>query len=186
MHTESETMMATIQMLSADEARRAIPALSSLMEDSIEDNASMGFMAPYDAEAVQAFWQDVASNVAAGTTLLAVAVSDGEIVGTVQAALAQKPNQPHRADVMKLIVLRRHRGQGIARNLMEALDAVCLSHNRWLLVLDTATGSDAEAIYPRLGWQKAGVVPDYALYPDGGYCPTTFFYKRLKDGSASS
>nr|WP_272211886.1 GNAT family N-acetyltransferase [Marinicella sp. W31]MDC2877776.1 GNAT family N-acetyltransferase [Marinicella sp. W31] len=152
-----------------------------LLADSIEDNASMGFMAPYDAGAVEAYWRQVADGVAAGVVILAVAEEGGEIIGTVQAGLAQKPNQPHRGDVMKLIVLRRARGRGIARRLMDALEAECRVRGRLLLVLDTATGSAAEAIYPRFGWNRVGVVPDYALYPEGGYCDTTFFYKRLGD-----
>ena len=170
-----------IRPLNGDEILVAVPALAALLADSIEDNASMGFMAPYDAAAVEAFWRQVAHGVEVGSVVLLVAELDGEIVGTVQAGFAQKPNQLHRADVMKLIVHRKARGRGIARKLMEALDAACLESGRWLLVLDTATGSDAEAIYPRLGWQRVGVVPDYALYPDGGYCGSTFFYKRLRE-----
>tara|TARA_B100000614_G_scaffold102228_1_gene91917 strand:- start:839 stop:1369 length:531 start_codon:yes stop_codon:yes gene_type:complete len=173
--------MTTIRFLSAEEAVAAIPALSELLRDSIEDNASMGFMAPYDRSEAHAFWQGVADGVADGFTVLAVAADGDDIVGTVQAGFARKTNQPHRGDVMKLIVRRDMRGRGIARLLMERLEAECLKRDRWLMVLDTATGSAAEAIYPRLGWQRVGVVPEYALYPDGDYCGTTFFYKRLVD-----
>ena len=173
--------MTTIRFLSAEEAVAAIPALSELLRDSIEDNASMGFMAPYDRSEAHAFWQGVADGVADGFTVLAVAADGDELVGTVQAGFARKPNQPHRGDVMKLIVRRDMRGRGIARLLMERLETECLKRDRWLMVLDTATGSAAEAIYPRLGWQRVGVVPEYALYPDGDYCGTTFFYKRLVD-----
>ncbi|MGV0909289.1 N-acetyltransferase family protein [Martelella sp. FOR1707] len=173
--------MTTIRFLSAEEAVAAIPALCDLLRDSIEDNASMGFMAPYDPEQARAFWQGVADGVADGFTVLAVAADGDDIVGTVQAGFARKTNQPHRGDVMKLIVRRDMRGRGIARQLMERLEAECLQRDRWLMVLDTATGSAAEAIYPRLGWQRVGVVPEYALYPDGDYCGTTFFYKRLID-----
>ena len=136
-------------------------------------------MAPYAAEEARTFWQGVGDGVADGFTVLAAATDGSNIIGTVQAGFARKPNQPHRGDVMKLIVRRDMRGRGIARRLMEQLEMECLKRNRWLLVLDTATGSPAEAIYPRLGWTRVGVVPDYALYPDGGYCGTTFFYKRL-------
>ncbi|MAM10262.1 MAG: GNAT family N-acetyltransferase [Rhizobiaceae bacterium] len=176
--------MTNIRILSAEEAATAIPALCELLRDSIEDNASMGFMAPYDPAEARAFWQGVANGVAEGFTALAVAVNGENIVGTVQAGFARKSNQPHRGDVMKLIVRRDMRGQGLARQLMERLEAECLKRDRWLMVLDTATGSPAEAIYPRLGWQRVGVVPGYALYPDGGYCGTTFFYKRLVDNRA--
>lgn len=168
-----------IRLLSAAETVAALPALAALLRDSIEDNASMGFMAPYDEETALAFWRGVSESVRDGFTLLAVARVNGEIAGTVQAGFVRKPNQPHRGDVMKLIVRRDMRGRGIARRLMERIESECLKHGRWLLVLDTATGSDAEAIYPRLGWHRAGMVPDYALFPDGGYCASTIFYKRL-------
>ena len=89
------------------------------------------------------------------------------------------PNQPHRGDLKKLLVHRSARGRGLARLLMEAAEREAARRGKTLLVLDTATGSDAEAIYPRLGWEPVGVIPDYALWPEGGPCATTFFYKRV-------
>ncbi|MBY4608439.1 GNAT family N-acetyltransferase [Rhizobium sp. 9T] len=171
--------MPHIRILSAEEARAAIPALSRVLADCVAGGASVGFMQPYAPEDAEPYWRDVADAVAAGANLLLVAEFGGSIVGTVQVGAAQMPNQPHRGDLKKLLVHRFARGRGLARLLMEAAEREAAKHGKTLLVLDTATGSDAEAIYPRLGWQRVGVIPDYALWPQGGFCDTTLFYKRL-------
>ncbi|AJY46203.1 GNAT family N-acetyltransferase [Martelella endophytica] len=171
--------MTEIRLLDADALEAALPAMVALLEDSLDDNASMGFMAPFDGPSVRKFWQQTAAGIRSGSHILFIAEEAGEIVGTVQVGFAQKANQPHRADLMKLIVLRSARGRGIARRLMEAAEAESLRQGRWLLVLDTATGSPAEAIYPRLGWNRVGEIPLYALNPDGSYCGSTYFYKKL-------
>ncbi len=88
-------------------------------------------------------------------------------------------NQPHRADVAKMLVLRRARRQGVARRLLDALEAAARGRGRSVLVLDAVTGGDAERLYERAGWTRVGVVPRYALMPDGAFCATTFFYKHL-------
>jgi GNAT superfamily N-acetyltransferase len=121
--------------------------------------------------------------VGEGATLLLAAERTGRIVGTVQVGIRQMPNQPHRADIRKLLVRESERGRGIARALMTAAETEAVRCGKTVLVLDTATGSPAEIVYERLGWQRAGVIPDYALYPDGRFCATTFFYKRI--GGAS-
>ncbi|ANL45036.1 GCN5-related N-acetyltransferase protein [Rhizobium phaseoli] len=171
--------MPDIRILSAEEARAAIPALSQVLADCVAGGASVGFMQPYTAEDAESYWCDVADAVAAGGNLLLVAELAGSIVGTVQVGAAQMPNQPHRGDLKKLLVHRSARGRGLARLLMEAAEREARKRGKTLLVLDTATGSDAEAIYPRLGWERVGVIPDYALWPQGGFCDTTLFYKRL-------
>ncbi len=125
------------------------------------------------------FWQRVAAGVAAGERALLVAEDDTGVVGTVQLILAQPDNQPHRADLAKLQVHRRARRQGLAEALMRAAEAAALDAGKTLLVLDTVTGGDADRLYTRLGWQRVGEVPGFALWPRGGPCPTTFFYKVL-------
>jgi GNAT superfamily N-acetyltransferase len=97
----------------------------------------------------------------------------------VQLVLAQPDNQPHRADVSKMLVHRRARRQGVAQRLMAMVDAVARAEGKTVLVLDTVTGGDAERLYARSGWQRVGSVPDYALMPDGALCATTVFYKRV-------
>ncbi|QRY66902.1 GNAT family N-acetyltransferase [Ensifer sp. PDNC004] len=173
--------MSDIQIRLLDEAqtREAIPALAEVLSDCVEGGASVGFMQPYPPEAALAYWRGVAEAVAGGETLLMVAEVAGRILGTVQVGVAQMPNQPHRGDLKKLLVHRDARGKGLARRLMDAVEREAATRGKTLLVLDTATGSDAEAIYPRLGWERVGVIPDYAMWPEGGLCATTFFYKRI-------
>ncbi|PWE56070.1 GNAT family N-acetyltransferase [Metarhizobium album] len=171
--------MTTLRLLTGAEARAAIPGLCEVLADSVTGGASVGFMQPYAAADAEPYWQGVAEQAEAGATLLMVAETDGEIVGTVQVGVAQMPNQPHRGDLKKLLVHSKARGQGLGRQLMMAIEQEAAKAGKTLLVLDTATGSPAESIYPRLGWTRVGVIPDYAMWPEGGYCPTTIFYKRL-------
>lgn len=172
-------MTLSIRILTATEARAATADLCEVLSDCINGGASLGFMLPFTPEDAKAYWQGIADDVEKGGIILAAAEVDGRIVGTVQVGLASKPNQPHRGDLMKLLVHRSARGLGLSRKLMEAVEAEAASRGRTLLVLDTATGSDAESIYPRFGWERVGVIPDYALWPQGGFCDTTLFYKRI-------
>lgn len=172
-------MTATIRILDAAEARAAIPDLCETLSDCINGGASLGFMLPFEPRDGEAYWSEIAGEVEKGGIILGVAEVDGKVVGTVQVGLASKPNQPHRGDLMKLLVHRSARGLGLSRKLMAAVEEEAARRGRTLLVLDTATGSEAEAIYPRFGWQRVGVTPDYALWPQGGFCDTTLFYKRI-------
>ena len=136
-------------------------------------------MLPIERRAAEDFYEGVVEKIASGSTILLVAFLDGALVGTVQLNPELKPNQPHRADVSKLLVDRSGRNRGVGRALMEALEESAKARGRWLLCLDTATGSDAERLYEKLGWQRLGVVPRYALWPHGGFGDTTFFWKDL-------
>ncbi|MBO9629403.1 MAG: GNAT family N-acetyltransferase [Shinella sp.] len=171
--------MSDIRLLDQTEAQARIGELSEVLADCVTGGASVGFMAPYGPADAVPFWQGVAAAVGAEATLLFAAEREGRIVGTVQIGISQMPNQPHRADVKKLLVMESERGRGVARALMTAAEAEAARRGKTVLVLDTATGSPAETVYERLGWQRAGVIPDYALYPDGRFCATTFFYKRI-------
>ncbi|TCQ11557.1 ribosomal protein S18 acetylase RimI-like enzyme [Rhizobium sp. PP-F2F-G36] len=173
------TTLPAIRRLTGEDARAAIPELSAILIDCIDGGASVGFLSPFGDEDAATYWTGVADAVTAGHSVLLVAEADGEILGTVQLGIGLPPNQPHRADLKKLLVHRRGRGRGLARLLMTAAESQSLALGRHLLVLDTATGSPAEAIYARLGWSRAGVIPDYALFPDGSFCGSTFFYKSL-------
>lgn len=168
-----------IKILDATETRAALPALAEILSDCVNGGASVSFMLPFSPDDAVPYWSRVASEVEAGSTLLLIGEHQGEIVGTVQLGLAQMPNQPHRADVKKLLVHRKARGLGLARQLMESASTEARKHSKTLLCLDTATGSPAEAIYAHLGWEKAGIIPNYALFPDGSYCATTLFYKGI-------
>ncbi len=171
--------MPDIRLLSAVEARTVLGDLCDVLADCVNGGASVGFMQPYMPADALPYWQNVADSVESGATLLFVALTEDRVVGTVQVGAAQMPNQPHRGDLKKLLVHSSARGKGLARLLMEAAEREAARIGKTLLVLDTATGSDAEAIYPRLGWQRVGVVPDYAMWPEGGLCDTTIFYKRI-------
>ena len=172
-------MTIEIRLLTEADARAAHDSLCHVLSDCVAGGASVGFMSPYSPDDARPYWSGVIEAVAANATLLLAAEVDGEIVGTVQVGISQMPNQPHRGDLKKLLVSRTARGQGISRLLMDAAEREAARRGLTLLVLDTATGSLAESIYPKLGWERAGVIPDYALFPDGRYCDTTLFYKRL-------
>jgi GNAT superfamily N-acetyltransferase len=154
--------------------------LAQLLIACVEGGASVSFMLPLTMERAEAFWQRVFDGSTRGERLLLVAEdAAGAIVGTVQVVLDLPENQPHRGDIAKLLVHPDARRQGIAAALMQAAEEAALAAGRTLLVLDTVTGGDAERLYPRLGWQRCGVIPNYALWPTGGFCDTTVFYKAL-------
>src|SRR5262245_40177185 len=127
------------------------------------------------------FWQNALASAARGERIVLVAeeVDSNAIVGTVQVVHATPENQPHRADVAKMLVYRRARRRGVGTALMQAAEAAAREAGKTLLVLDTVTGGDAERLYARLGWQRCGVIPGYALWPRGGLCSTTVFYRVL-------
>ncbi|MDE3767769.1 GNAT family N-acetyltransferase [Sinorhizobium meliloti] len=168
-----------IRVLTAGDTLAALPALAEILSDCVEGGASVGFMQPFSPNDAVHFWEGVAAAVGRSETVLLAAEVDGRMVGTVQLGVSTMPNQPHRADVRKLLVHRDARGLGLSRRLMDAAEAEAVRRGRRVLVLDTATGEPAEAIYERFGWTRAGIVPDYALMPDGRCCATTFFYKHL-------
>ena len=170
----------TIRRLGINEAAACVEALAELLIDCVEGGASVSFMRPLSREKALAFWRGVAEGVARGERILLVADDDaGRIVGTVQLIPSQTDNQPHRADVAKMLVHRKARRKGVAQRLMAALDEAARSEGKSVLVLDTVTGGDAERLYERAGWQRVGEVPRYALMPDGAFCGTTFFFKHL-------
>jgi GNAT superfamily N-acetyltransferase len=175
--------MSDIRLLDHEETRARLGELAEVLSDCVTGGASVGFMAPYGPADALPFWEGVAAAVGEDATLLFAAERAGRIVGTVQVGIRQMPNQPHRADLKKLLVKTSERGRGLARALMEAAETEAARRGKTVLVLDTATGSPAETVYEKLGWQRAGVIPDYALYPDGRYCATTFFYKRIGEGA---
>lgn len=172
-----------MRLIDPGEAAERIAELSAVLMDCVEGGASVSFMAPLTRERADAFWRAVTQGVAAGDRLLLVAEAPAsrEIVGTVQVVFAGPENQPHRGDVAKMLVHRSARRQGLGALLMRAAEEAALAAGRTLLVLDTVTGGEAERLYARLGWTRVGVVPDYALWPDGRRCDTTFFYKRLSE-----
>lgn len=170
----------TISTLDGPGALAAVDELAEVLVDCVAGGASVNFLAPFGPAEAAAFWRRTADDVVAGRAVLVVARLDSSIVGTTLVLPAPQPNQPHRADVGKVLVHRRARRRGVAAALMEAAERAALALDRPLLTLDTVRGDDAERLYERLGWQRVGVIPDYALFPDGRLCDTVVFYKRLR------
>lgn len=156
-----------------------LDGLAAVLADCVAGGASVGFMQPLPVERARAFWSGLADDVAAGRRALLVAEDPAGILGTVQLILGLPENQPHRADIAKMLVHRRARRTGVGAALMRAAESVARAEGRSVLVLDAASPGDAERLYRRLGWQAVGIVPHYALMPDGGRCDTCFYFRRL-------
>jgi GNAT superfamily N-acetyltransferase len=153
--------------------------LADVLVDCVEGGASVSFMLPMTREKALDFWRRCAAGAATGERILIVAEDAAGIVGTVQLVLDQPENQPHRADLSKMLVLRRARQRGIGEALMREAEQVAIERGRTLLVLDTAS-AEAARLYARTGWRRCGTIPGYALLPHGGLCDTTVFYRELQ------
>ena len=169
---------AEIIVLDAAAAKAALGELADVLADCVAGGASVSFMLPYSRDDAAQFFEQVIASVARDETVLVAAKLGGRIAGTVQLGIDMPPNQPHRADIKKLLVHRSARNHGLGAKLMERAEQEAKARGRTLLVLDTA-GAEAERLYVRTGWQRVGVVPDYAMWPGGGFCDTTFFWKKI-------
>mgnify|MGYP001331393383 CR=1 len=167
-----------ITELAAPDARD-VGELADVLIDCVEGGASVSFMLPLARDHALAFWHRVAGEAEAGRRVLLVARDALGICGTVQLILDLPDNQPHRADVAKMLVHRRARRRGLGAALMRAAEAAARSRGRDLLVLDTVTDSDASRLYERQGWVRVGDIPRYALWPRGGFVGTTYYYRDL-------
>jgi len=156
-----------------------IDGLADVLIDCVEGGASVSFMHPLARERAVAFWRRVGQGVAAGERALLIAEDARGVCGTVQLVLEQPENQPHRAELAKMLVHRRARRQGLGEALMRAAEDTARECGKTLLVLDTAS-ADAERLYERQGWVRVGVIPDFALLPHGGLCGTTVYYRNLE------
>lgn len=168
-----------IERLDAAAAASAIPRLSRILIACVDEGAGVSFLPPLAPETARGFWQSVAKQVAAGTTMLFAGWADGVLAGTVSLVFAQAQNQPHRAELEKLLVDPLARGRGLGKALMQRAEQAAIEAKRPLLVLDTRAGMPAEALYRALGWHEAGRIPGFALTPDGSFGDTLFFWKRL-------
>ena len=156
-----------------------IEGLAEVLIDCVDGDDGVSFLHPVAPEKAQAFWREVADGVASGGRALLVAEDERGIVGTVQLVLSQPENQPHRADLSKMLVHRRARRRGLGAALLRAAEETARECGKTLLVLDTNTGSDAERLYGRMGWVRVGEIPGYSVQPRGGLRATTLFYKTL-------
>lgn len=177
-------MSPTFTRLTSDDFHEHVPGLAALLVDSVGGGHSLGFVAPFDADAARDWWQSRYDAVVAGGLVVWVARESGEVVGTVSLVLngvgpGGKANGRHRGDIVKLMVHRDARGQGLGRRLLAIAEDAAAEAGLTLLMLDTETGSVAESLYDKAGWACYGVVPDYAADPAGVLQPCTFFYKQL-------
>jgi len=156
-----------------------VEQLAEVLVDCVAGGASVSFMHPLPLATARAFWRGLAADLGGGRRALLVAADAGGIFGTVQVVLGQPENQPHRADIAKMLVHRRGRRRGVGAQLMQAAEDVARQAGKTLLVLDTFTGDAGERLYQRLGWQFVGTIPDYALHPHGGLGSTSLYYRRL-------
>jgi GNAT superfamily N-acetyltransferase len=156
-----------------------LAGLADVLIDCVEGGASVSFMLPLTRERALAFWRRVAEGVQSGSRALLVAEDAQGICGTVQLILEQPENQPHRADLAKMLVHRRVRRQGVATALLRGAEDMAKACGKTLLVLDTVTDSPAARLYEQLGWVKVGDIPGFALWPQGGRCGTTYYYREL-------
>jgi GNAT superfamily N-acetyltransferase len=171
--------MAAVRKLAPGEVPEALPSLADILVDCVMGGAGVSFQPPLSPERAEAFWRKVAASVAAHETILLVAEQGDQIVGTVQVQLTMIENQPHRAEIAKMLVRTSARRRGIGAALMQAAEVAARDAGRTLLTLDTVTDSSGERLYASLGWFRVGVIPGYALTPYDGLKGTTIFYKQI-------
>ncbi len=156
-----------------------IEALSETLIETVAHGGSVSFMHPLSTEVAAAFWTRSLAAAEAGGRVVLGALDDGKLVGTVTLHLDCPPNQPHRGEIAKMMTRVDRRGRGVARALMIEAERIARERGRTLLTLDTATEEGAGPFYEKLGYVKAGVIPDYALKPHGGLCGTIIYWKRI-------
>jgi GNAT superfamily N-acetyltransferase len=170
---------AIIREIGAAEAEARIDELAAILIDAVAQGASVNFLAGFTADEAAAFWRGQIPGIADGSRHLLIADDGARLIGTVVLTKAPQPNQPHRADIGKMLVLSQARRRGLGRRLLDAAEALARAQGRTLLMLDTHTGSAGEWLYQSAGWTAYGVVPGHALTPDGTPASTSFFYKQL-------
>lgn len=171
--------MIAIHELNGSELRAATAALGEILSQCVNAGASVSFMLPFTPADGKAFFEKVADSADCGERIVLAAFFEGAFAGTVQVLLAMPPNQPHRGEIAKLLVAPAFRRRGIARQLLLRAESAAWRAGKTLLLLDTAEGDAAEPLYRSLGYTELGVVPGYALYPDGRLVGTVFFWKNL-------
>jgi len=179
------TRVTRVTRLEVAQLLAAVDELADLLTDTVDDGASIGFLAPLGRAAAVDWWRERANSVAAGQLAVWAASIGERMVGTVSLAFPDKPNSRHRAELVKLMVHRDARGEGLGRRLLTIAEDAASAADITLLHLDTETDSPAEHLYRSTGWTRAGVIPDYAASPDGVLRPTTLYYKRVGAGTVA-
>jgi hypothetical protein len=173
--------MPTIRIAPLTASPDTILALSEMLVETVAHGGSVSFLHPMPLQAAEAFWRDSLDAADRGERMVFGAFDGESLIGTVTLLLNLPPNQPHRAEIAKMMTRVSHRHRGIATALLRAAERLALEHGRWLLVLDTAEDEGAAGLYERVGFKLTGVIPDYALKPHGGLTGTLIYWKRLQD-----
>ena len=173
--------MSPIRIAALSASPDTVAALGEMLVETVAHGGSVSFMHPMPLEAAQAFWRDSLASAARGERVVLGALDGETVIGTVTLLLDLPPNQPHRAEIAKMMTRISHRHRGIATALLREAERAALEHGRWLLVLDTAEDEGAAGLYERVGFQLTGVIPDYAVKPHGGLTGTLIYWKRLQD-----
>jgi ribosomal protein S18 acetylase RimI-like enzyme len=158
--------------------------LRDMLIETVANGGSVSFMHPLTPEVADAFWRDSLASAERGERILFGAFDGEKLVGTVTLLLGLPPNQPHRAEIAKMMTRISHRHRGVATALLRAAERVAIERGRWLLVLDTAVDEGASGLYERVGFKLSGIIPDYALRPHGGLTGTKIYWKRLRQDAA--
>jgi hypothetical protein len=173
--------MQPIRIAPLTASRATIAALSEMLVETVVHGGSVGFMHPMPLAEAEAFWRDSLGAASRGERIVLGAFDGESLIGTVTLLLNLPPNQPHRAEIAKMMTRVSHRHHGIATALLYEAERIALERGRWLLVLDTAEDEGAAGLYERLGFKLTGVIPNYALKPHGGLTGTLIYWKRLQD-----
>ena len=171
--------MAPFVIKPLDDQPRIREALGALLVETVASGGSVSFMHPLPLEDARGFWKDSLAAAAQGDRIVLGAFDVDDLIGTVTLLLKLPPNQPHRAEIAKMMTRVSHRNRGVATALMQAAERLAVDHGRTLLVLDTAEEDGAAPLYERLGFQLTGLIPDYALKPHGGLTGTLIYWKRI-------
>ena len=178
--------MSEIQIRTLNASPETVAMLSEVLVETVANGGSVSFMHPLDPRSAGAFWANALAAAERGERIVLGAYDGGVLVGTVSLLLDCPPNQPHRAEIAKMMTRVSHRGRGVATALLRAAEDVAVGRRRTLLTLDTATEDGASGLYERLGFTFAGEIPDYALKPHGGLTGTRLYWKRIGNQSETA
>jgi ribosomal protein S18 acetylase RimI-like enzyme len=173
--------MADIQIKALKSSRDICAALSDMLIETVANGGSVSFMHPLPLQAAETFWRDALASADRGERVVLGAFDGDDLIATVTLLLDLPPNQPHRAEIAKMMTRTSHRHRGIATALLWEAERIAIAHDRWLLVLDTAEDEGAAGLYERMGFKLTGLIPDYALKPHGGLTGTLIYWKRLRE-----
>lgn len=174
--------MSDIQIKALKSAPDICAALSDMLIETVANGGSVSFMHPLPLQAAETFWRDALASADRGERVVLGAFDGDDLIATVTLLLDLPPNQPHRAEIAKMMTRLSHRHRGIATALLREAERIAIAHDRWLLVLDTAEDEGAAGLYERMGFKLTGLIPDYALKPHGGLTGTLIYWKRLREG----